>query len=110
MRRDVGSLAESECFDDEALFDLLAGRLSQKGVSEVNEHMATCSHCRKLAAEAARIYFSAGVPTDRSAAWPQRSVMTLTEPGTRIGRYEVRQPVGIGGMGVVYSAYDPELD
>jgi len=30
-------------------------------------------------------------------------------PGTRVDRYEVRAPLGSGGMGTVVSAWDPEL-
>jgi Tol biopolymer transport system component len=32
------------------------------------------------------------------------------EPGTRLGPYEVREPLGQGGMGEVYSARDTRLD
>jgi serine/threonine protein kinase len=30
--------------------------------------------------------------------------------GARIGRYVIIEKVGTGAMGVVYGAYDPELD
>ena len=31
-------------------------------------------------------------------------------PGTHLGRYEVRRPLGAGGMGEVYLGYDTRLD
>ncbi|MGB2967148.1 MAG: serine/threonine-protein kinase, partial [Phycisphaerae bacterium] len=32
------------------------------------------------------------------------------KPGTKLGKYEVREQVAAGGMAVIYKAYDPSLD
>jgi serine/threonine protein kinase len=34
----------------------------------------------------------------------------VTAAGTRLGRYEIRSPLGAGGVGEVYLAQDTKLD
>ncbi len=49
--------------------------------------------------------------TKRDGPGPPRVTLPhLLERGTLIGRYVVMSLIGEGGMGVVYSAFDPELD
>jgi len=37
-------------------------------------------------------------------------VAPAVDPGDSLGRYTVQRRIGVGGMGVVYAAHDPELD
>src|SRR5262252_1702032 len=43
------------------------------------------------------------------SGWGRVLVVTL-QPGTRLGRYEIRSPLGAGGMGEVFLAQDTKLD
>ena len=52
-------------------------------------------------------------PPESAAPHPsvlQRPAGAHLAPGTNVGRYVLVAPVGAGGVGVVYRAYDPELD
>lgn len=47
---------------------------------------------------------------DTAASSPPSSAGPPLERGTQVERYLILNPVGQGGMGVVYAAHDPELD
>ncbi len=90
-----------ECSRPEALLvDLLDGRLPEAAVGSLILHLDGCNACRALVAAAA----AQPAPTIAESA---RGPLPRLTP---VGRYIVLDPVGVGSMGAVYAAYDPELD
>lgn len=123
--------------DDAALEETLRSDESSEPSEELLAHVETCTRCQQRIAELAgpmavwqgvKAAFSQGegsfqphrlpaVNLDQSAIdWTESMATQLLSPPThpemlgRLGRYEVERLIGSGGMGVVFKAFDTELN
>ncbi|HEX4620256.1 MAG TPA: serine/threonine-protein kinase, partial [Myxococcaceae bacterium] len=105
-----------ECLPENVVLELVMGRASPEVRDQAERHLDTCPACRRLVAAMARtsVLGSASPLEDDSPATVEpdspRDPATPLLRGTAVGRYIILSVIGSGGVGVVYAAYDPELD
>jgi hypothetical protein len=96
------------CVSDDVLTAFISGNASAREILEIETHVAECGTCAALCGIAAE-------PTkDRLAGRLSASSLQWSLPdiprGTAVGRFVILDSIGRGAMGIVYSAYDPDLD
>lgn len=108
---------QQACLEADLISGFLEDRLSTLDRDRVAQHLVACEACRDQFTELARdgavqtqSYNSVVMDEGGTGfALPSGTAAGALPPGSSLGRYVVLSKVGAGGMGVVYSAYDPEL-
>jgi serine/threonine protein kinase len=106
----------SACLSDDEVLAFLDRGSSGGPRTDADQHLKQCADCRSLVAEAARGRYEldgdAHTLMDTRPVGP-RSQSTRParplEPGALVARYRIVRPIGAGGAGVVYEAFDPQL-
>jgi eukaryotic-like serine/threonine-protein kinase len=98
-QRELGDSDSGACLSDDVLFAFATGSIDELARTRAEAHVADCADCRTVLAQAARALGECNSEVSESA-----------DASRSIGRYRLSALLGAGAAGVVYRAFDPELE
>src|SRR5262249_13737468 len=90
------------CLDDETIAALAGGAIGSDARRAAIAHIDGCPDCRRILTEVLGLEAAPERP-------PRPPPRARPSPRQTVGRYVVRDCLGAGSMGIVYTARDPDL-
>jgi eukaryotic-like serine/threonine-protein kinase len=100
--------SSAACVDADKAASYTAHGLLPAEMLEVERHIDECASCRELISAVAKLAWSQTPDLGSTDAAP--AIGGVLPRGSRVGPFEIDQPLDAGGMGLVYTAHDTRLD